>query len=312
MKIRPYTVLGISIEANTETGQVYHPGVSTVREDWQKALKKAAERHSENDFRQAMAAWLFLRSAAAEAWKETALYRQDLVAEVEPYTADPLPTWERIVLEEAIGEIQSRLGSVSTLRQRIRIAFREIEILPPFIDPARLAPVDEVDVAPILDELVDDVSVNLRKLGIVVLWRRDTWTSQGQQVYSKARKRTRRERSLDPAGEANAAQGCIELALSAWLAMDREERMRTIFHELCHFGTYASGDEIRLCINPHDVETFTAEQRQFGLRDTDEGEAFVAASKHPKTLGRLKTWDLDYGQLSFLGPDGRVAITDGT
>lgn len=314
MRCNPYDILGV--DQKLTQGRIEHPDLGRVRRAWVGLVEynhpDSALSDGEVRFREVMAAGLFLLSAQGDLYRREVSLPEDMVVDIPDYTEIPIPSVKRIFLRIAREKIAEMLGEhdEDDFEARTTAAAEILEAyFPAFISAEDLAEEPRMDISAIeagLAKKHDEIG-RVSAKGIVYVWRRGFSKYRGAIVKGKAKKIPSKTRALMSGGEARAPYGEIELSLAYWLVAENyvglELQERLVFHELLHFGV---NDEGKFVMRPHEVETFVEELANYGPENKLEASAAIAIAKHPDTRMKLRWWDLEAGQLSFLSPSGDV------
>lgn len=106
------------------------------------------------------------------------------------------------------------------------------------------------EVAEIAEKLIQILKPHLEAFEIKYVFNSENPKKDGEEKAGLARKVTGLNAFL-----AGYPEGffCLETGRPAWDAMNTDQRIRYVHHELCHFGVADSGN---LMIIPHDIEEF--------------------------------------------------------
>lgn len=140
------------------------------------------------------------------------------------------------------------------------------------------------EVEEIAGKLIAEHHTDLAGQTIRYVFREKATTSRGAAVLGKARKISGLNAALvslvgrdevdDPA-----QFFVIEIAEDAWSALNKDQRVALVDHELCHFATDEDSEgNQRLILRPHDLEEFTQVVDRHGLWRPPV-EAFAAVVK---------------------------------
>lgn len=302
-----YGELGFQLELDQRTHNPRWPALEAIQRSWLTAVvdvhpfnhPDTEEDWQQRRFRTVMEAGLTLMDPVLRGSYHDTLVGSNHAAwlksdERRRYEADPLPDWVHVVAEVLLDQAVADRGEHDSTAAAMKAT--DTALLPDYIPGERLADCRrDFDVTRVIDQVLDEHAETFFHLrqwlmghpgGLGWTWRRKHWTSQGMLAIGKARRLSARDRARAPGTDATRPHGELHLALDYWLVADDKERIRLVFHELCHFEV--DGDKLK--VRGHAIEAFPEEVEAFGLTDQAQAEFVAAALAHPDTAPRLEEW----------------------